>query len=58
MAGKFCGKNTLCLKMLSLSFKCEFYRPEHNAKGGPMKMSFEGLKIQKNEIYQRIEFTV
>ena len=48
----------LCLKMLSLFFKCVFYRPEHNAKGGPMKMNFEGLKIQKNEIYQRIEFTV
>ena len=42
-----CGKNMLCLKMLSLSFKCVFCRPEHNAKGGPMKMNFEGFKMQK-----------
>ena len=33
--------------MLSLSFKCVFCRPEHNAKGGPMKMNFEGFKMQK-----------
>ena len=27
--------------------KCEFYRPEHNAKEGPLEMYFEGLEIQK-----------
>ena len=26
-----------------LAFKCVFYRPEHNAKGDPMELNFEGL---------------
>ena len=43
------------LKMSSLECRCVFYRPENNAKRGPMELNFEGLEIQKKEIYQRIE---
>ena len=36
------------LKASSLTFKCVFYRPEHNANGGdPMELNFEGLEMQK-----------
>ena len=35
------------LKVSFLVFKCVFYLPEHNAKGGPMKLNFEGLEMQK-----------
>ena len=28
------------LKVSSLACKCVFYRPEHNAKGGPHKTKF------------------
>ena len=35
------------LKMLLLACKRVFYRPEHNAKGGPMELNFEGLEMQK-----------
>ena len=32
----------------SLTYKCVFYRPEHNAKGGEgMELNFEGLEMQK-----------
>ena len=38
----------------SLTYKCVFYRPEHNAKGGGgggggacMELNFEGLEMQK-----------
>ena len=33
--------------MPSLACKCVFYRPEHNAKGDPMGLNFEGLEMQK-----------
>ena len=35
------------LKFFSLTSRCLFYRPEHNAKGDPMELNFEGLEIQK-----------
>ena len=35
------------LKMSSSECKCVLYRPDHNAKGNPMKLNFEGLEIQK-----------
>ena len=35
------------LKVSFLVFKCVLYRPEHNAKGDPMELNFEGLEIQK-----------
>ena len=35
------------LKVSSLASKCVFYRPEHNAKGGPVELNFEGLEMQK-----------
>ena len=31
------------LKMPSLACKCVFYRSEHNAKGEPMELDFQGL---------------
>ena len=34
------------LKVSSLAIKCVFYRPEHNAKGGPVELNFEGLEMQ------------
>ena len=46
------------LKVSSSAYKCVFYRPEHNAKGGmrgtPWKWTLKFLKC-KCEIYQRIE---
>ena len=38
------------LKVSFLVFKCVLYRPEHNAKGDPMELNFEGLEIQKRNI--------
>ena len=35
------------LKVSSLASKCVFYRPEHNAKGEPVELNFEGLEMQK-----------
>ena len=35
------------LKVSSLASKCVFYRPEHNAEGGPVELNFEGLEMQK-----------
>ena len=35
------------LKVWSLACKCIFYRLEHNAKGEPMKLNFQGLEILK-----------
>ena len=35
------------LKLSSLEYKCVFYRPEHNAKGEPIELNFEGLEMQK-----------
>ena len=35
------------LKVSSLACKCVFYRPDHDAKEGPMELNFEGLKMQK-----------
>ena len=35
------------LKLSSLECKCVFYRPEHNAKGEPIELNFEGLEMQK-----------
>ena len=37
------------LKMSSLACRCVFYRPEHNAKGEPMELNFEGLEMQKKK---------
>ena len=34
------------LKMSSLACKCIFSRSEHNAKGDPMELNFEGREIQ------------
>ena len=34
-------------KVSCLACKCVFYRPEHNAKGDPMELNFEGLEMQK-----------
>ena len=36
--------------MSSLVCKCVFYRPQWNAKGGPMELNFEGLEMQKWDI--------
>ena len=34
--------------MSSLPWKCVFYRPAHNVKGGnPMELNFEGLDMHK-----------
>ena len=38
------------LKLSSLACKCVFYIPEHNAKGEPIELSFEGLEMQKQNI--------
>ena len=35
------------LKVSSLASKCVFYRPEHNVKGEPVELNFEGLEMQK-----------
>ena len=35
------------LKGSSLTSKCAFYRQEHNVKGEPIKLNFEGLKNAK-----------
>ena len=35
------------LKVSSLVCKCVFYRPEHNPKGDPRQLNFEGLEMQK-----------
>ena len=35
------------LKLPSLAGKCDFHRPEHNAKGGSHGLNFDGLKMQK-----------
>ena len=35
------------LKVSSLASKCVFSRPEHNAKGEPVELNFEGLEMQK-----------
>ena len=35
------------LKVSLLTCKCVSYRPEHNAKGDPMELNFEGLEIKK-----------
>ena len=36
--------------MSSLTCKCLFYRRERNTKGDHMKLSFEGLEMQKQNI--------
>ena len=37
--------------MSSLTCKCVFYRPEHNAKElNPMELNFEGFEMQKLNI--------
>ena len=39
------------LKLLSLTYNCVFYRPEHNAKSGnTMKLNIVGLEMQKRNI--------
>ena len=46
----FCRKKismSAGLKMSSLACNCVFKRPEHNAKGCPMQLNFEGLDMQK-----------
>ena len=35
------------LKGSSWACKCIFYRPKHNAKGGPLQLNLEGLEIQE-----------
>ena len=35
------------LKESSLKGKCVFYRLEHNAKGDPIELNFEGLEMLK-----------
>ena len=35
------------LKVLSLVCKCVFYRPEHNAKRGPLELNFKVLEMEK-----------
>ena len=35
------------LKVSSLACKYLFYRPEHNAKGDPKELNFEGFEMQK-----------
>ena len=44
------------LKLSSLVCKCEFFRPEPNAKGFPSNWILKTLKC-KNEMHQRIEPT-
>ena len=39
--------------MSSLANKCVFYRPEHSANGGHLKLNFEGLLECKDQINQR-----
>ena len=34
------------LKVSSLTGKCVFYRPELNAKGGPIELNFASLEIK------------
>ena len=36
--------------MSSLTCKCVFYRPEHNAKVDAMEPNFEGFEMQKRNI--------
>ena len=36
-----------------LASKCVFYRPEHNANRGHLKLNFEGILECKDEINQR-----
>ena len=52
----------LCRKRISmltgfqvslLASKCVFYRPEHSANRGHLKLTFEGLLECKDEINQR-----
>ena len=38
------------LQVSSLTCKCVFYRPEHNAKEGPTELNFEGLEMQNQNI--------
>ena len=38
------------LKVSSLACKSVFYRPEHNVKGRPMELNFEGLEMPKGNI--------
>ena len=38
------------LKVSSLACKYRLYKPEHNAKGDPMEINFEGLKMQKGNL--------
>ena len=33
------------LNMSSFECKCVFYRTEHDAKGDPMELNFEGLEM-------------
>ena len=40
-------------KVSSLANKCVFYRPEHSANGGHLKLNFEGLLEYKDQINQR-----
>ena len=35
------------LKASSLTCKCVFYRPKHNAIGVPNELNYEGLEMQK-----------
>ena len=35
------------IKFWYLAGKCVFYRPEHNPKGRPSMLNFEGLEMQK-----------
>ena len=40
-------------KVSSLESKCVFYRPEHNANGGHLKLNFAGFLEWKDEINQQ-----
>ena len=42
------------LKVSSWACQFVFYKPEHNAKGGPMEWNIERMEC-RNEVYQRIE---
>ena len=36
--------------------KCVYYRPEHRAKRGPLKLDFEGLGMQRwNKLIDRAQ---
>ena len=35
------------LESASLGCKCVFYRPEHNGKGDPKELNFEGPEMEK-----------